>query len=146
MLKEFKEFAMRGNVLDMAVGIIMGAAFGKIVTSFVGDVLMPPMGLILGKVDFSNLFINLSGKSYASLAEAKAAGAATLNVGLFINTVIDFVLVAFAIFLLVKQVNRLKRQSETPAVPTTRECLYCLSSIPIKATRCPHCTSELKAA
>jgi large conductance mechanosensitive channel len=146
MLKEFKEFAMRGNVLDMAVGIIMGAAFGKIVTSFVGDVLMPPMGLILGKVDFSNLFINLSGKSYASLAEAKAAGAATLNVGLFINTVIDFVLVAFAIFLLVKQVNRLKRQSEVPAVPTTRECLYCLSSIPIKATRCPHCTSELKAA
>lgn len=146
MLKEFKEFAMRGNVLDMAVGIIMGAAFGKIVTSFVGDVLMPPMGLILGKVDFSNLFINLSGKSYASLAEAKAAGAATLNVGLFINTVIDFVLVAFAIFLLVKQVNRLRRQSEVPAVPTTRECLYCLSSIPIKATRCPHCTSELKAA
>ncbi|MGD0267131.1 MAG: large-conductance mechanosensitive channel protein MscL [Candidatus Methylomirabilota bacterium] len=146
MLKEFKEFAMRGNVLDMAVGIIMGAAFGKIVTSFVGDVLMPPMGLILGKVDFSNLFINLSRKSYASLAEAKAAGAATLNVGLFINTVIDFVLVAFAIFLLVKQVNRLKRQSEVPAVPTTRECLYCLSSIPIKATRCPHCTSELKAA
>jgi large conductance mechanosensitive channel len=146
MLKEFKEFAMRGNVLDMAVGIIMGAAFGKIVTSFVGDVLMPPMGLILGKVDFSNLFINLSGKSYASLAEAKAAGAATLNVGLFINTVIDFVLVAFAIFLLVKQVNRLKRQSEVPAVPTTRECLYCLSSIPIKATRCPYCTSELKAA
>ncbi len=146
MLKEFKEFAMRGNVLDMAVGIIMGAAFGKIVTSFVGDVLMPPMGLILGKVDFSNLFINLSRKSYASLAEAKAAGAATLNVGLFINTVIDFVLVAFAIFLLVKQVNRLKRQSEVPAVPTTRECLYCLSSIPIKPTRCPHCTSELKAA
>jgi large conductance mechanosensitive channel len=146
MLKEFKEFAMRGNVLDMAVGIIMGAAFGKIVTSFVGDVLMPPMGLILGRVDFSNLFINLSGKSYASLAEAKAAGAATLNVGLFINTVIDFVLVAFAIFLLVKQVNRLRRQPEVPAVPTTRECLYCLSSIPIKATRCPHCTSELKAA
>ena len=146
MLKEFKEFAMRGNVLDMAVGIIMGAAFGKIVTSFVGDVLMPPMGLILGKVDFSNLFINLSGKSYASLAEAKAAGAATLNVGLFINTVIDFVLVAFAIFLLVKQVNRLKRQSGMPAVPTTKECLYCLSSIPIKATRCPHCTSELKVA
>jgi large conductance mechanosensitive channel len=146
MLKEFKEFAMRGNVLDMAVGIIMGAAFGKIVTSFVGDVLMPPMGLVLGRVDFSNLFINLSGKSYASLAEAKAAGAATLNVGLFINTVIDFVLVAFAIFLLVKQVNRLRRQPEVPAVPTTKECLYCLSSIPIKATRCPHCTSELKAA
>ena len=147
MLKEFKEFAMRGNVVDMAVGIIMGAAFGKIVTSFVGDVLMPPMGLILGKVDFSNLFINLSGKSYATLAEAKAAGAATLNVGLFINTVIDFVLVAFAIFLLVKQVNRLKREPEAaPAAPTTKECAFCWSSIPIKATRCPHCTSELKAA
>ncbi len=147
MLKEFKEFAMRGNVLDMAIGIIMGAAFGKIVTSFVSDVLMPPMGLILGKVDFSSLFINLSGKSYASLAEAKAAGAATLNVGLFINTVIDFVLVAFAIFLLVKQVNRLKRQPEAvPAALTTKECVYCLSTVPIKATRCPHCTSELKAA
>ena len=147
MLKEFKEFAMRGNVVDMAVGIIMGAAFGKIVTSFVGDVLMPPLGLILGKVDFANLFINLSGKSYASLAEAKAAGAATLNVGVFINTVIDFVLVAFAIFLLVKQVNRLKRQPEAePAAPTTKECLFCLSTIPVKAIRCPHCTSELKAA
>ena len=147
MLKEFREFAMRGNVLDMAIGIIMGAAFGKIVSSFVGDVLMPPMGLILGKMDFANLFINLSGKSYASLAEAKAAGAATLNVGLFINTVIDFVLVAFAIFLLVKQVNRLKRQPEAvPAVATTKECVYCLSAVAIKATRCPHCTSELKAA
>jgi large conductance mechanosensitive channel len=144
MLKEFKEFAMRGNVLDMAVGIIIGAAFGKIVTSFVGDVLMPPLGLILGKMDFANLFINLSGKSYASVAEAKAAGAATLNVGVFINTVIDFVLVAFAIFLLVKQVNRLKRQPE--AAPTTKECLFCFSTIPLKATRCPHCTSELKAA
>ncbi len=147
MLKEFKEFAMRGNVLDMAVGIMMGAAFGKIVTSFVSDVLMPPLGLVLGKVDFSNLFINLSGKSYASLAEAKAAGAATLNVGLFINTVIDFVLVAFAIFLLVKQVNRLRREPEAaPAAPTTKECAYCASSIPIKATRCPHCTSALQAA
>jgi large conductance mechanosensitive channel len=147
MFKEFKEFAMRGTVLDMAVGSIIGAAFGKIVTSFVGDLLMPPLGLILGKVDFTNLFINLSGKSYASLAEAKAAGAATLNVGVFINTVIDFVLVAFAIFLLVKQVNRLQRQPEAvPAAPTTKECLFCLSTIPVKATRCPHCTSELKAA
>lgn len=147
MFKEFKEFAMRGNVVDMAVGIIMGAAFGKIVTSFVGDILMPPLGLIFGKVDFSNLFINLSGKSYASLAEAKAAGAATVNAGLFINTVIDFILVAFAIFLLVKQVNRLKRQPEAvAAAPTTKECLFCLSTIPVKATRCPHCTSELKAA
>jgi large conductance mechanosensitive channel len=147
MLKEFKEFAMRGNVLDMAIGIIIGAAFGKIVTSFVSDVLMPPLGLILGKMDFSNLFINLSGKPYASLAEAKAAGAATLNVGLFINTVIDFVVVAFAIFLLVKQVNRLNRQPEAvPVAPTTKECLFCLSTIPVKAIRCPHCTSELKAA
>ena len=147
MLKEFKEFAMRGNVLDMAIGIIIGAAFGKIVTSFVGDILMPPVGLILGKVDFSNLFINLSGKSYATIAEAKAAGAATLNVGLFLNSVIDFVIVAFAIFLLVRQINRMKRQPEpAPAVATTKECVFCLSSIPIKATRCPHCTSELKAA
>src|SRR3974377_1523091 len=109
MLKEFKEFAMKGNVLDMAIGIIIGAAFGKIVTSFVGDVLMPPLGLLLGKMDFSNLFINLSGKSYATLAEAKAAGAATLNIGVFINTIIDFIFVAFAVFLLVKQVNRLNR-------------------------------------
>ena len=147
MLKEFKEFAMRGNVLDMAVGIIIGAAFGKIITSLVGDVLMPPIGLLLGEIDFSKLFINLSGQHYASLADAKAAGAATINYGTFINTVIDFVIVAFVIFLLIRQVNRLKRQPEpAPAVPTTRECPFCLSVIPIKATRCPHCTSELKAA
>lgn len=147
MLKEFKEFAMRGNVVDMAVGIVIGAAFGKIVSSFVNDILMPPIGLVLGKVDFSNLFINLSGKPYGSLAEAKAAGVATLSYGVFINTVIDFTIIAFAIFLLVKQVNRLKRQSEpAPAPPTTRECAYCLSTIPLKATRCPHCTSELRAA
>jgi large conductance mechanosensitive channel len=145
MLKEFKEFAMRGNVLDMAVGLIMGAAFGKIVNSFVGDVLMPPIGLLLGKVDFSNLFLNLSGKVFNSVAEAKAAGAATLNYGIFINAVIDFVIVAFAIFLLVRQVNRLKR-AEAPAAPTTKPCPYCLSSIALKATRCPQCTSELKAA
>jgi large conductance mechanosensitive channel len=144
MLKEFKEFAMKGNVLDMAIGIIIGAAFGKIVTSFVGDILMPPLGLILGKLDFSNLFLNLSGKDFASLAAAKAAGAPTLNYGIFINTVIDFVIVAFAIFLLVKQVNRFKRQQEpAPAAPTTRDCPFCLSAIPIKATRCPHCTSQL---
>jgi large conductance mechanosensitive channel len=147
MLKEFKEFAMRGTVLDMAIGIIIGAAFGKIINSFVSDLLMPPLGLILGKVDFSNLFINLPGKSFASLAEAKAAGAPTLNYGIFVNTVIDFIIVAFAIFLLVRQVNRLKRTQEAaPAAPTTKECVYCLSSVPIKATRCPHCTSELKAA
>jgi large conductance mechanosensitive channel len=147
MLKEFKEFAMRGNVLDMAVGIIIGAAFGKIITSLVGDVLMPPIGLLLGKIDFSKLFINLSGQYYASLADAKAAGAATINYGTFINTVIDFVIVAFAIFLLIRQVNKLKRQPEpVSAVPTTKECPFCLSVIPIKATRCPHCTSELKVA
>ena len=144
MLKEFKEFAMRGNVLDLAIGIIIGAAFGKIITSFVNDILMPPIGLILGEVDFGNLFINLSGKSYATLAEAKAAGAATLNYGLFLNTVIDFAIVAFAIFMLVRVVNRMRRQPEpAPAALTTQECPYCFSSIPIKATRCPHCTSQL---
>jgi large conductance mechanosensitive channel len=145
MLKEFKEFAMRGNVLDLAVGVIIGAAFGKIVTSFVEDILMPPLGLALGNVDFSNLFINLSGTTYTSLAEAKTAGAATLNYGLFLNTVINFLIVAFAIFLLIKQVNRLQRQPEpAPAgPPTTKECPYCLSTIPIKATRCPQCTSQV---
>jgi large conductance mechanosensitive channel len=145
MLKEFKEFAMRGNVLDMAVGIIIGAAFGKIVSSFVNDILMPPIGLLLGKVDFSNLFINLSGTSYATLTEAKAAGAPTLNYGVFLNSVIDFLIVAFAIFLLIRQVNRLQRQpAPAPAEPpTTKECSYCLSTIPIKATRCPQCTSPL---
>jgi large conductance mechanosensitive channel len=144
MLKEFKEFAMRGNVLDLAIGIIIGAAFGKIITSFVNDILMPPIGLILGKVNFSNLFINLSGKSYATLAEAKAAGAATVNYGLFLNTVIDFAIVAFAIFMLVRVVNRMRRPPEpAPAALTTQECPYCFSSIPIKATRCPHCTSQL---
>jgi large conductance mechanosensitive channel len=145
MLKEFKEFAMRGNVLDMAVGIIIGAAFGKIVSSFVADVLMPPIGLLLGKVDFSNLFLNLGGQSFPSLEAAKAAGAPTLNYGLFLNTVIDFVIVAFAIFLLIKQVNRLMpKKAEAPAAPTTKECPRCLSQIPIKATRCAHCTSDIK--
>lgn len=145
MFKEFREFAMRGNVLDMAVGIIIGAAFGKIITSIVNDILMPPLGLILGKVDFSNLFINLSGQSYATLAQAKAAGAATINYGLFINTVIDFIIVAFVIFLLIKQVNRFKKQP-APAAPATRECPHCLSAIPLKATRCAFCTSEIKVA
>lgn len=144
MLKEFKEFAMRGNVLDMAVGIVIGAAFGKIVTSFVGDVLMPPIGVILGKVDFSGLFLNLSGRSYSTLAEAKAAGAATLNYGLFINTVIDFLIVAFVIFLLVRQVNRWKTPPPAPA-PATKDCPYCFSAVPVKASRCPDCTSELRA-
>ncbi len=147
MLKEFKEFAMKGNVLDMAVGIIIGGAFGKIISSFVGDVLMPPIGLLLGKVDFTSLFINLSDKSYASLAEAKAAGAPTLNYGVFINTLLDFIIVAFVIFLLVKQVNRMRAQpAAAPAAPTTKDCPFCATAIPIKAARCPHCTSELKAA
>jgi large conductance mechanosensitive channel len=143
MLKEFKEFAMRGNVLDMAVGIIIGAAFGKIVTSLVSDVLMPPFGLILGKMDFSNLFLNISGTSYPSLAAAKAAGAATINYGIFINNVIDFLIVAFVIFLLVRQVNRWNKPAPA-AAPTTKDCPYCASAIPLKATRCPLCTSELR--
>ena len=145
MFKEFKEFAMRGNVVDMAVGIIIGAAFGKIVSVLVSDIVMPPIGLLLGRLDFSNLYLNLSGQSYPSLAAAKAAGAATVNYGLFVNTLIDFVIVAFVIFLIVRQVNRLKR-AEVPVAPTTRDCPYCLSTVPLKATRCAHCTSELKAA
>ena len=146
MFKEFKEFAMRGNVLDMAVGIIIGASFGKIITSFVSDVLMPPIGLLLGKVDFSNLFIDLSGQPHPSLAAAKAAGAATINYGLFLNTVLDFLIVAFAIFLLIKQVNRFAKKPEPAVAPTTKDCPYCASAIPLKAVRCPQCTSELKAA
>jgi large conductance mechanosensitive channel len=146
MLKEFKEFAMKGNVVDMAIGIIIGAAFGKIVTSLVGDVLMPPIGKLMGNLDFSNLFLSLDGKTYASLAAAKAAGAPTVNYGLFVNTVIDFVIVAFVIFLLVKQINRLKKEPPAPAAPATKECTYCLSTIPLKATRCPNCTSEVRAA
>ena len=145
MFKEFKEFAMRGNVLDMAVGIVIGAAFGRIIASFVSDILMPPIGRVLGNVDFSNLFIDLSGASHPTLAAAKAAGAATINYGLFLNTVIDFLIVAFAIFLLIRQVNRFMKEKEAPA-PTTKDCPYCLSSIPLKATRCAHCTAELKAA
>jgi large conductance mechanosensitive channel len=145
MWKEFKEFAMRGNVLDMAVGIIIGAAFGKIVSSFVNDVLMPPIGLLLGKVDFSNLFITLSGQSFATLEEAKKAGAVTIKYGIFFNTIIDFILVALAVFLMIRQINRMKRQPEpAPTVPTTKECPYCFTVIPIKATRCPNCTTELK--
>jgi len=150
MLKEFREFAMRGNVIDMAVGIIIGAAFGTIVNSLVQDVIMPPIGLLLGKVDFSNIFVVLrEGKvagPYASVAVAKSAGAVTMNFGVFVNTVISFLIVAFAVFLLVKTINRLKRQEEAPpSAPTTKECSYCFSKIPIQATRCPQCTSELKA-
>jgi len=146
MLKEFKEFAMRGNVLDLAIGIVIGAAFGKIVTSFVNDILMPPIGLILGKVDFTNLYISLTGQHYSSLDEAKKAGAATINYGVFLNTVLDFLIVAFAIFLLVKQVNRMKRQEPPPPPPQSKECKYCFSAIPIKAVRCPQCTSTLETA
>ena len=145
MLKEFKEFIMRGNVMDMAIGIIIGAAFGKIVTSFVSDILMPPIGRLFGNMDFSNLFINLSGREYATLAEAKKAGAATINYGLFLNTLIDFLIIAFVIFLLIRQINRLKREP-LPASPTDKECAYCFSNIPLKAVRCPHCTSELAKA
>jgi large conductance mechanosensitive channel len=143
MLKEFREFAMRGNVVDLAIGLIIGAAFGKIVTSLVNDILMPPLGLVLGHVDFSSLFLNLGSQHYATLAEAKQAGAATINYGLFINTIIDFVIVAFAIFLLVKQINRLNRRPAPPAPPSTKECPYCVTAIPIAATRCPACTSQL---
>ena len=152
MLKDFKEFVMRGNVVDMAIGIVIGAAFGGIVKSFVDDVLMPPIGLLLGNVDFSNLFITLkegakAAGPYASLAAAKTAGAVTLNLGVFINTIISFVIIAFAVFLVIKGINRMKReQAAPPAEPTTRECPFCRSEIPLKASRCPHCTSELGAA
>jgi large conductance mechanosensitive channel len=145
MFKEFKEFAMKGNVLDMAVGIVIGAAFGGIVTSFVNDVLMPPLGRLLGHMDFSNLFISLNGQHYDTIAAAKAAGAATLNYGLFINAVVNFLIVAFAIFLLVRAVNRMRKQ-EPAAAPTTRDCPRCLSSVPLKATRCAFCTSDLTAS
>jgi large conductance mechanosensitive channel len=144
MLKEFKEFAMKGNMLDMAVGIIIGAAFGKIITSLVSDVILPPIGLILGRVDFSSLFLNLSGAHYDSLAAAKAAGAPTVNYGLFLNSVVDFLIVAFVIFLVIRQVNRWKKPVPA-AAPATKECPYCYSAIPVKATRCPNCTSELRA-
>ena len=145
MLKEFKEFAMRGNVLDMAIGIIIGGAFGKIISSLVGDILMPPIGRLMGNLDFSNLFFALNGQAYESLKAAKDAGAPTINYGLFLNTVIDFIIIAFAIFMLVKQINRLKKEAPA-AAPTTKECPYCLTQIALKATRCASCTSEVKAA
>ncbi len=145
MLKEFKEFALRGNVVDLAIGVIIGGAFGRIVTSLVNDVIMPPLGLLLGDVNFADLFISLNGQKYDSLAAAQAAGAVTINYGSFINTVIDFIIVAFVIFLLVRTMNRLKRTpAPAPMVPTTKECPYCFTQIPIPATRCPNCTSELK--
>lgn len=151
MLKEFKEFAVRGNVVDMAVGIIIGGAFGTIVKSLVNDILMPPIGLLLGGVDFANFFAVLKPGTtpgpYSVLADAQAAGAVSLNYGLFLNAVISFLIVAFAVFLLVRTVNRLRRQEEAaPVQATTKECPYCASAIPLKATRCPHCTSELAGA
>jgi large conductance mechanosensitive channel len=142
MLKEFKEFVMRGNVLDLAVAVIIGGAFGKIITSFVNDILMPPIGLLLGGVDFANLFFSLNGQSYALLADAQAAGAPTINYGVFLNTVIDFLIVAVVIFLVVKAANRMKKPAPA-AAPTTRECPHCFTTIPLKATRCPNCTSQL---
>jgi len=145
MLGEFREFAMRGSMLDMAVGIIVGAAFGRVVSSLVSDILMPPLGLLMGHSDFSNKFIDLSGHAYATLAEAKAAGAATINYGVFCNAFLDFLIVAFAVFTLIRQVNRLKSAQEAPPA-TTRDCPFCMSAVALKATRCPHCTSTLAAA
>ncbi len=148
MFKEFKEFAMRGNVVDMAVGIIIGAAFGTIVKSLVDDVIMPPIGLLLGSVDFSDLFVTLkegaTAGPYLTLAAAKEAGAVTLSYGAFFNTIISFLIVAFSVFLLIKGMNSLKRKEKAPAAdPTTKECPYCFSTIPVKATKCPNCTSTL---
>jgi len=143
MWAEFKKFIQRGSVIDLAVGVIIGGAFGSIVNSLVNDVIMPPIGLLIGNVDFSDLYINLSGGNYLSLADAQSAGAVTINIGLFINSVINFLILAFVIFILVRQVNKLQKP-EPVAVPSTKECQFCFSSIPLKATRCPHCTSELK--
>ena len=149
MFKEFKEFALRGNVVDMAVGIIIGAAFGAIVSSLVTDVIMPPIGLLLGNVDFSSLFVVLKAGTtpgpYETLAAAKQAGAVTLNIGVFINTIISFLIIAFAVFLVIRQINKLRRKAEAPpAEPTTKQCPFCLLAVPLKAIRCPYCTSQLK--
>lgn len=143
MLREFKEFAVKGNIIDLAIGVIIGGAFGKVVTSLVNDIIMPPLGLIIGGVDFTNLFINLGQVDYSSLAEAQQAGAATLNYGLFLNNVINFLIIAFSIFMVIRQLNRFKKKQEVAPV-TTKECPYCLSSIPLKASRCGHCTSHLE--
>src|SRR5271166_4332365 len=146
MLKEFKQFIMRGIVLDLAVAVIIGAAFGKIVTSFVNDILMPPIGVVLGKVDFSNLFLDMSGQQHASVAAAKAAGAATINYGVFLNTIIDFLIVALVIFLIVHQADKLTKKPQPAAAPTTKDCPFCSTAIPIPASRCPNCTSQLAGA
>ena len=143
MLKEFKDFAVKGNVVDLAIAVIMGAAFGAIISSLVNDVIMPVIGYALGGVNFNDLFISLDGTAYPSLAAAKAAGAATINYGVFINTIIDFIIVAFVLFLLVRSINRMKK-APAPAAATTKDCPYCFTQIPIPATRCPNCTSELK--
>ncbi len=144
MIREFKEFAMRGSMLDLAIGIVLGASFGRIITSVVNDILMPPIGLMLGGLDFANLFIALKGGPYPSVAAAKAAGAPTINYGIFLNTVVDFVLVAAVLFLVIKQVNRIQRRPDV--TPTTKPCPFCFSTVPLKAIRCPYCTSDLKAA
>ena len=144
MLKEFKKFAMRGNVVDLAIGVIIGSAFGKIITSLVNDILMPPIGLMLGKVDFSNIFITISGGKYATLSQAQDAGSITLNIGLFFNTIIDFLIVTLVIFFLVRQMNKLEKKDEKPAEVITKTCPYCLTEIPVKAIRCSACTSNLK--
>lgn len=143
MLEEFKKFALRGSVIDLAVGVIIGGAFGKIVSSLVNDIIMPPLGLLLGKVNFSNLFVSLTGEKYASLVDAQNAGAPTLNYGLFINNILDFIILAFVIFLMIRAINRLTKKQETVEEVTTRECPYCMTVISKKATRCPHCTSEI---
>ncbi len=143
MLNEFKKFVLRGTVLDLAVAVIMGASFGAIVNSLVNDIIMPPIGLVMGKVDFTNLFLSLSGASYPSLAAAKAAGAPTINYGIFLNSIISFVIVAFVLFLIIRQANQMAAKPVAPAAPTTKDCPFCCSSIPIQAKRCPNCTSQL---
>ena len=143
MLKEFRDFVARGNVVDLAVAVVIGAAFGKIIDSLVKDIIMPPIGMVLGKVDFANLFIDLSGQHYATLKEAQAAGAPTINYGAFLNTIISFLIVAFAIFMVLKQVNRFRRTADDAASAATQACPYCVMMIPLGAKRCPHCTSAL---
>ena len=150
MWKEFKEFAMKGNVIDLAIGVVIGGAFGKIVTSLVNDIIMPVVGSLVGKVDFSNLYINLSGQQFNSLQEAQAAGAATINYGLFLNNLINFLIIAFSIFIVIKQINKIKnftmKKEEVKVEATEKDCPYCCTKIDIKATRCPHCTSVLEEA
>jgi large conductance mechanosensitive channel len=141
MFNEFKEFALKGNVIDLAIGIIIGAAFNKVVQSLVNDIIMPPVGMLMGKMDLSAMFLNLSGKQFETLAEARKAGAATLNYGLFINTMVDFAIMAFVVFIMVRQINRLKRQVPIAPAPETKECPFCLSTVPLAATRCSQCTS-----